>query len=766
MTKKEEHMYKGKKAVLVGILLSMIASGITKAELKDDGGDFRFVLCSTSSCSETHPELQICGNFFSFETKGGQLCDPTASCVSGQGGIFVDNNGTISIGNSFRANIGTMITRSGNGVIDLPANQVFFCNRIGITNWDIDLNDPLQEVIVRADDNLAQFTLDWRNVCKDFDVFCPFVIDSVNACSCPPVLPCNVAGVPTIEGSVGQLILAGSTIASPVTVKVSGGTVGELLFSSCPDVCDVPVGVLIVEDDARVGFGTNECNANNLCVATGLGVNGLTIIANGTAFITLGEDIIIDSVCSILRGPDFMTGDVLHFNSAGCCRTIRVTKTGSFDLRSFDEGDIIEFGSNLNIILEPGAEILMDGVTLRLADNACINVESDPLVQQIFENEFVQDVIVTDSFRVKLIGVGTIELSDCSCFVVGPDAFVGVETLFEVVVSSACQFVSTGTDACDFTFTQTCEIPLTDITIAVEDSARFIIGTQEVCAIQETAVTRVKRQVTTPAQLGGAFQVGNTMDRPGHSVSFTLLINGACAEAIIRQGGFFGLNEGIVSKTGVPSNWLIDVLFNVDEIVIDVQNGVFAHDRIFDTDSPNSSVLAIGQSPDDAARFSLLYTGTAGGDVCGGGNVVLHPNICVGPQHPIVRAVNDENLDSCLRVGILASTPFLPVGGVVSVDAVTFFEEITAQNILLIGRSQSLAAIGTQAAQCARARRSVRAGFIFNNDIIRIDAVDIAGACGCLNLEQALLDCAAFVSVSDPNNPQDSSFLSNVTNVI
>ncbi len=92
-----------------------------------------------------------------------------------------------------------MITRSDNGVIDLPANQVFFCNRIGITNWDIDLHDPMQEIIVRADEDLAEFTLNWRNVCKDFDVFCPFVVDNVNACSCQPVLPCNVTGVPTIE---------------------------------------------------------------------------------------------------------------------------------------------------------------------------------------------------------------------------------------------------------------------------------------------------------------------------------------------------------------------------------------------------------------------------------------------------------------------------------------------------------------------------------------------------------------------------------------
>ena len=711
------------------------------------------ILCARQIVdTDTHPQLQICGNFFSFESKGGSLCNPSDSCVSGEGGIFVDNNGTISIGKPFRANIGTMITRSGSGVIDLPANQVFFCNRVGITNWNIDLHDPMQEVVVRADEDLAEFTLDWRDICKDFDVFCPFVVDSVNACSCPPVLPCNVTGVPTIEGSVGRLLLAGSTIASPVTVKVNGGSVGELLFLSCPDACAASVGVVIVENDARIGFGTNECNANNLCVATGLGVNGLTIIANGSAFITLGEDVIINSVCSILKGPDFAVGDVLHFDAAGGVRTITVTKTGILDLRSFDAGDVIEFGDNINVVLEPGAEILMNGVTLRFAGNACLRAAPYSLAQQVFENEFSQDVIVTDAFRVKLIGVGTIELADCSCFVIEPDAFVGVETLFEITVSDICQFVPTSTDSCDMMFTQTCEIPVTDITIAVEDSAQFVIGSQN-CPTRSIATPAV-RQVTPAAQLGGSFQVGNTTDRPGHSVSFTLLIDGACAQAVIRQEGFFGLNEGIVSKLGVPSNWLIDVLFNVVDIVIDVEDGVFVHDRIFDTDSPNSSILAIGQSPDDAARFSLLVTNTGPGAVCGGGNVVLQPNTCVGPQHPIVRADNDVNTDSCLRVGILASTPMLPNNGVVDVDAVTFFEDITARSILMLGRSQNLAAVATQALQCPRARQSARAGFIFKDQIVRLDVTDILGACGCLNLDTALLDCAAFVGVIDANNPQ------------
>jgi hypothetical protein len=756
-------MYTSKKAVLVGMLLSMIASGI-KAESHDDNAEYRFSFCSTSSCTETHPTLQICGNFFSFETRGGSMCNPTTSCVSGEGGIFIDHNGTIAIGQPFRANIGAMITRSSNGVIDLPADQVFFCNNMSITNWDIDLNDPMQEVVVRADENLAEFFINWRDVCKDYDVFCPFIISNINACSCPAVLPCNVTGVPTIEGSVGRLILSGSSLASPVTVKVSGGNVGELLFSSCPEACQAPVGVLIVEGNATIGLGTAECNANNQCVVTGLGSNALTIIANGSASINLQEDITINSGCSILRGPDFMPGDVLRFDATGTGRTITVTSTGVLDLRSFDAGDIIEFGDSITIILQPGAEILLDGATLRLTESACIRIQGDPQAQQIFENGFSQDVIVTDPFRVKLIGVGTIELDDCSCFVVEPNGFAGVETLFDVNASTVCQFASTSTANCDMIFTQTCEIPVTNITIAVEDSAQFVISTDASvnnCSTQ-SMTTPLLRQAQSLTRLGGSFQVGNTTNRPGHSVSFTLLIDGDCAQAVVGSSAFFGLNEGIVSKTGVPSNWLIDVLFNVTSIVIDVEDGVFSHNRIFDTDSSSASILAIGQSPDDAARFSLLYTGTGGGEVCGGGNVVLQPNTCVGPQNPIVRAVNDVNTDSCLRVGILASTPMLPAGGIVDVDAVTFFEDITAQDILTFGLSQSLAAVGEQASQCSRIPSSVRAGFIFMDQIVRTDVADIIGECGCLNLNQALLDCAAFVRVTNPNNPQDSTIFSNL----
>lgn len=738
--KKEEHMYTAKKALLVGILLSMGASGITKAELKDNGGDFRFEFCSTNSCTETHPELQICGNFFSFETKGGKSCDPASSCVSGEGGIFVDHNGTLTIGKQYRATIGTMVTKSGNGVVNLPGNQVFFCNRVGITTWDIDLHDPMQEVIVHADENLAEYTLDWRNVCKDYEVFCPYIIDSVNACDCSPVLPCNVAGVPTIEGSVGQLLLAGSTIASPVTVKVSGGNVGELLFLSCSDVCAASTGVLIVEKNARIGFGTNECNANNLCVPTKLGANGLNIIANGSAFISIKEDVVIDNVCSILKGPEFVAGNVLRFDSAGCCRTITVTKTGVLDLRSFNAGDIIEFGADLNVVLQPGAQIYMDGVTLRVSENARLTAEKYPLAQQVFANEFIDDVIITDSFRVKLIGVGTIELNDCSSFVVEPDAFVGVETLFEVTTSSVCQFSSTKPDNCNLIFKQTCEIPLTDITISLQDNAQLIIG------------------AGCPAQSGGSFQVGNTTDRPDHSVSFTLLINGVCAEAIIRSGGFLGLNLGIAKKSGVPSDWLVDVLFNVNSIAIDVQEGLFAHDRIFSSDSANSSLLGIGESLGSPV-FTLSYE--ENGLIHGGGNLVLFTADCQGPQHPIVRT-DDDFTDSCLRVGILASKPLLSPVGPSEVEAVEFFESIKTLDIQDEDRSQSLSNVASPAAQCLRANKVARAGFILNDEIIRMDITDIAGPCACLQLVQAIEDGAAVARVTDFDNPQDASFFSNI----
>ncbi len=53
----------------------------------------------------------------------------------------------------------------------------------------------------------------------------------------------------------------------------------------------------------------------------------------------------------------------------------------------------------------------------------------------------------------------------------------------------------------------------------------------------------------------------------------------------------------------------------------------------------------------------------------------------------------------------------LPIGGVVDVDAVEFFEDITARSILMLGRNQNLAVVATQALQCPRARRSIRAGF-------------------------------------------------------
>ena len=79
---------------------------------------------STGFDIDTHPWLRIAGNVFSFAAKNPVA---TRSMISGKNAIFVDFNGKFSIEPGFIASICVMVIKSHNGIVDLPADQVFFC---------------------------------------------------------------------------------------------------------------------------------------------------------------------------------------------------------------------------------------------------------------------------------------------------------------------------------------------------------------------------------------------------------------------------------------------------------------------------------------------------------------------------------------------------------------------------------------------------------------------------------------------------------------
>lgn len=526
--------------------------------------------CTAEFPIVTHPLLWIAGDFFSFSTQGGLKNYPESSATEGQGGMFVDTNGTVAIQDFLRANIDLMIATSANGTINLPKKQVYFNRRIGISRWNIDLNDPDQRVIIPSDQNLSDFTLDWIDVTKDYSVFTPYELPMVpGPCACPPIVPANYAAIPVVEGIVDQFQVKRSRLGDAVNLLVSnGGWIKELVFLTGFDSGEAPIGNLFIEDFSTVGINSAHRTVDSLDTAVKLGVNGLNIIALGDGTIELNTNTLIDNVCHITAGDTFgeLAPQTLLIH-ATVPTELRVQSDGGIlDLSSFTTtNQILEFGGEVRLVFEPGARVILGGGTIKFTDNAQIVL--DPITDS---NKLVGvDPSTNDDSRVRLSGTGNVIMQDNSLMFVGTRTNFGVETFF------------------------TCN-PTTDITWTLNDQAKIQIGNQ--------------------FSDGGVFQIGNSrgIERFGSrqpvddAVNFSLVINGSGAEFRIDRQGMLGLGAGIVDKlSSVPNEWLIGSLFSVGEINITVQQGKFVHNQIFDGNSTNASLLAIGGNGTFNVSFNI-----------------------------------------------------------------------------------------------------------------------------------------------------------------
>lgn len=392
----------------------------------------------------TCPQLLICGNFFSFETRGGEAGLPETSNVTGQGGIFVDCNGTLSICQvpcAYLANMGVMVTKSCNGIVNLPENQVLFDPRVGIANWNLDLNQANQIVIVPAGASASDYTINWQFITKNYNTFTPYIVSCVDKCSCPEVVTANVTDIPTIEGTVQQLQIDGTRLGDPAHIKIDGGIVEELVFTPGYSSASAPVAVVVLENKGTVGLGTAHRNIDSTFAEFTLGVNGVNLILNSDeAQVIINEDMIINNVCSILPGPGIAgQAATLRFTS-NCCNTLRVTKNGVLDLSLFDTNQVIEFGGNLEVVFEPGARVILSdiatgvGPTLRWADEATCVFNPIFNTNNIFTGNTLAN---TNDIRVVFTGIGQIEFADCARGELMRDAFVGIESLPECDILGA-----------------------------------------------------------------------------------------------------------------------------------------------------------------------------------------------------------------------------------------------------------------------------------------------------------------------------------------
>jgi hypothetical protein len=572
--------------------------------------------------------LDIAGNFFSIDARGGNKNSPENSNITGQGGIFVDNLGFLTIEPGARANISTMVTKSGSGDINLPKNQVFFHDRIGIADW---WTDP---ALVGPDQCLSDYTINWMALKKQYCDFIPYLGCSCDNCynSCPaacqPVLPVNITLIPTVQGSVEQLQIKASRIGDPVHLKVDGGYVRELVFLTGCHSAEAPTAVLVLQNEGRVGLGTANKNPDSTQTSGLLGVNGIQIVANGSGRIDLNSDLVINNVCHILKGPDFTETDTLTFYTEVPHKII-VKEGAVLDISSFGADVLrhpIHFAGHVVLVFEPGSHLelgaaadSMVGMTMLDKSQILINPDRRPRCpcSGAFCTAFMAtrhtracnpagSVTDTDPFRVKFTGVGEILLADQSHMDIPKYAYLGIENW------------------------QAAGILLTDINFHLRDAGAVYIGDEHLYH-------------------GGSLQIGNTKDVKGGSVSWKLQFDGFDTKFAIGEQGLLAFALGVIDKSSnLPNDWCFGSLFNVDTIDLHIENGTFQHNLIYRGDDPRASLLAIGTGPSYNFFLSSKSTNPVGlqlfgilsaGHMLGGGNIALDATVADEPRNlPVLDA--------------------------------------------------------------------------------------------------------------------------------
>jgi len=554
----------------------------------------------------TFPSVLIDGNFFSFETRGGNCCSPENASSTGQGGIFVDLNGSFAIGDQYRANMSAMVVKSENGTVYLPNGKVFFDNRVAVADWNLDLS--ITVTIIPKDVYLTDYTLNWLTTTKDYFDFCPYQISCVDLCKvCPAVTIQNITSIPIVMGQVEQFQIKGSRISSPAHFMVDGGRIREVVFLTDYNSAEAPTAVIALQNEGRVGLGTMHKNPDSLWSSTFLGVNGVTLIPNGNSQVDLNEDLIINNICHILKGPGFEAEEdeeVVIKISSDCQTKLRVMKGGILDLSSFtNPSQVVEFGGSIKLILEPGSRIRMGGGKIRFSDNCqviCPSI-SDLTVFEDARQEIypVPDYppTITDDFRVDFIGTGTIVYEECSCMNIQKWAYVG------------------------FTSIDECSLGSTDLTVILKDKAHFVIG-------------------GSCEQEGGVLQIGDSQEN-GNTIKFRLIIDGEQALFEVGKHSFFGLAVGMVDNTpDAPNDWLVDNLYNVESLDIEVRNGTFSHNRIYSGEEYEASLLAIGDDLEDSEIYSFGFEPRRG-SILGGGNMALVDYLGFA-DNPIVGSIKTD----------------------------------------------------------------------------------------------------------------------------
>lgn len=458
----------------------------------------------------------------------------------------------------------------------------------------------------------------------------------------PAVMPEAVLTVSTGD-VISQLRVSGATKADPFHLYVTGGHQGYGIvreFASLDSTYFNPGegchAAIFIDGTGHIGLGSRGFNKHSSNAWSVLGYDYVTLYPNGNAFVWVNSDLLIADRLPIIPTENFGSyGSDKHvatFNDedqritfySEQPREIRIPEGGELDLSAFGKNNPdpnstmvssfpqqIEFAGKVKLILEAGASIRFPSDP----DFQPVMYFNDE-AELIFEGAEDRDEEIWDDYtgsaavRSRIYGKGQIWLNKNSKLKIFDTALVGVET--------------------DETS------PSTDVTISIQRESEMQLGNENVA--------------------GGAFQVGNPVNRPGHEISFTLATRSSKSRFLIHREGFFGLGAGVINKAGVPNErWRMHGLYNVENVAINFfeSQGIFDHSQIFDGSNRRSSIMAVGP----ATQYSIdVGTNTTTGIIRGGGNIIRIVNS--GDQIPSTGGT-DGNGKPPHEVEIIGSTPVL-----------------------------------------------------------------------------------------------------------
>ncbi len=568
------------------------------------------------------------------------------------------------------------IFAKGAGIQTYGFTQAMFDERSDVTAGYVRLSfdNPSRSTADRSGANSA--IINWFNREGDNAVFQPFPTRSaanlmgnfgkhktraIETVKTPVLKPANLLYVGTND-DIRQFKIAGATLSDPLVLEVSGdislpipGRVRE--FITLPRSQDLPGGDhMIGEGDharlyldfgGRIGLGSTQFNEESSNAWTRLGKDYVQILPLGDGVIDVNSNLLIADRLALVATTSFsqdsiVEEDVVHnphrltFYSSQP-REIRIPAGGELDLSSFGQAPSIQqicFGGKITLVFEEGSTLRFPSAgdaKVRDINGNFVFAEDDtidapPVViylndeaQLIFEGQIEPQTVTqpftlssnADQQRVKILGKGQIWLDKNAKLSVLRTGSVGVET-----------------DS---------QTPQTDIVISLHRQAQFNIGNE---ILQ-----------------GGSFQVGNISEQgEGSFINFKLQhLFGGNPRTHIDREGFFGIGAGIIDKHGLvngdatragnpvmngsvaaldgdnfpvftpstdPTNgWTVQALFDVNNVVIDLQSGRLEHNNIANGSSVAASLFAVGP----ASSYYLGLNGPTNVQVVGGGNMMKVP---------------------------------------------------------------------------------------------------------------------------------------------